>query len=359
MTRLVSLCVCAFLGPAVVWAEGDDPAVADPAIWALVEQLDDENFAQRQAAEERLAEAGRPAIDVLRATAAGGNPEVAARAVAILERMFVRGCLAVADEAERALEALTAGPEPDVAQRARAILAGNQQLRERRALAALHELGAKIDFMPQSEHELARLRGAFPGVEGPVELPGRPPVKLQIWLLKDWTGGEEGLWHVARLEDNWGLPIWGLTLYQVKGNGVPIEAVQQLAARVPKLEVHFRGASLGIQSQEGEPCFVSKVIDSSPAKNAGIEPGDIIRAFNGDPIKRFSDLVGQLLDRTPGETVTIHVQRGGEIIELPVELGDWRDVNTGQRSGSFFGPQFQPPPPPDPNGKGDPPEKER
>jgi hypothetical protein len=340
--------LCLLFLPAFARADGEPLSEGSAAVAALVEQLSDEDFARRQRAEEQLLLAGPQAIAALVASSGEGEPERSARATAVLERMFVHGCLAVADDAERALETLASAERPDVAQRARAVLVGNQQLRERRAIAALRELGAKVDELPSSENEMLLWPQMLGRVEGPLTIPGQPPVKWQIWLLEDWQGGEEGLWHIARLEDNWGLPLWGLTLYQVKGNGVPIEAVQRLAARVPKLEIHLRGASLGISSREGEPCMVWNVLENSPAGKAGIIEGDIIRGFNGESIDRFSDLVGKLVDRTPGESVTIHVQRQGAILELPVKLGGWREVKTDRGSSSAV-PQWIPPPQPLPD----------
>ena len=55
---------------------------------------------------------------------------------------------------------------------------------------------------------------------------------------------------------------------------------------------------------------VTKVTDSSPAAQAGLQPGDVITAINGVPVTSISSLVLSLRGHEPGEQVTIDYIRG-------------------------------------------------
>jgi serine protease Do len=53
--------------------------------------------------------------------------------------------------------------------------------------------------------------------------------------------------------------------------------------------------------------------DSSPAKAAGLEPGDIIVAVDGKPVEYVGQLQQQIAFRRPGETVKVDVARKGGV----------------------------------------------
>ena len=64
----------------------------------------------------------------------------------------------------------------------------------------------------------------------------------------------------------------------------------------------------------------------SPAKNAGIEPGDVIIAADGKPIDRVSTLQRIIRGHKPGETVTLEVMRFGEKKTFKVKLVEAPDA---------------------------------
>jgi S1-C subfamily serine protease len=77
--------------------------------------------------------------------------------------------------------------------------------------------------------------------------------------------------------------------------------------------------------------MVVGVLPRGPAQQAGIRPfargadgrlvaGDVILAFNGKAVENFDDLLAQLEQHQPGETVKVTVSRNGARIELPVLL---------------------------------------
>ncbi len=66
---------------------------------------------------------------------------------------------------------------------------------------------------------------------------------------------------------------------------------------------------------------VDKVMENSPAKTAGIQPGDVIVRFNGDEVtstRKFSRLVGEV---APDHSVPITVVRNGSEQELNATIG--------------------------------------
>lgn len=64
---------------------------------------------------------------------------------------------------------------------------------------------------------------------------------------------------------------------------------------------------------------VGELVPGMPAEQAGLRPGDRIRAVAGAPVDSWDDLVGQL-QRHPGERIALSVERGaaGERLELPI-----------------------------------------
>jgi serine protease Do len=67
-------------------------------------------------------------------------------------------------------------------------------------------------------------------------------------------------------------------------------------------------------------------IDDSPAKRAGIEPGDVIIAADGKPTDRVSTLQRIVRGHKPGETVTFEVMRFGSKKTFRVKLAEAQDA---------------------------------
>jgi regulator of sigma E protease len=61
--------------------------------------------------------------------------------------------------------------------------------------------------------------------------------------------------------------------------------------------------------------YISGVAEGSPAARAGVEPGDIITAFNGQPFTTFNDLP-EWTQQSTGTNVTLSLQRQGETREV-------------------------------------------
>ncbi|WP_193211123.1 S1C family serine protease [Luteolibacter marinus] len=104
------------------------------------------------------------------------------------------------------------------------------------------------------------------------------------------------------------------------------------------------GAVLGVTLEESdEQLRVSETHESSGAKEAGIEPGDIILAADGVEVTNRQAL-GEVIDKhRVGEMVHISLKRGDEKLELEVRLAGRVDLfgeeqsRNDQMSGRFSG----------------------
>ncbi len=77
--------------------------------------------------------------------------------------------------------------------------------------------------------------------------------------------------------------------------------------------------AMGLESSEG--ALVSRVDPKGPAQTAGIERGDVILRFDGQPVATMEDLPRLVAAASPGTTAKLVVLRGGEEKTLEVELG--------------------------------------
>jgi serine protease Do len=65
--------------------------------------------------------------------------------------------------------------------------------------------------------------------------------------------------------------------------------------------------ALGLDAPRG--ALVASVEQGGPAARAGIEPGDVIVEFQGNPVRNSDELVQKVINTKPGSTVTVNVLR--------------------------------------------------
>jgi S1-C subfamily serine protease len=108
---------------------------------------------------------------------------------------------------------------------------------------------------------------------------------------------------------------------------IPAATIERIATQ---LEAHGRIArgylGLGLQpvrlDDGGTGAIVLNVDRDGPGARAGVRQGDVIAAWNGQPIRGIQALTRALGPATVGSVVTISIRRAGEAIELPLTLGE-------------------------------------
>jgi S1-C subfamily serine protease len=106
------------------------------------------------------------------------------------------------------------------------------------------------------------------------------------------------------------------------GFAVPIDTVKQV---VPQLKASGKidRAWLGVSTSDAAPRDGALVqqVTGAPAQKGGLKPGDLVLSFDGHAIKNASDLSQAVIQRKPGDTVKVEVQRNGSRETLTVTLG--------------------------------------
>ncbi len=81
-------------------------------------------------------------------------------------------------------------------------------------------------------------------------------------------------------------------------------------------------AAMGVKLEERDDvAMVKEVVDESPAKGAGILPGDIIRKVNDKVLEGSKDLMATISKHQPGDKVTLLIERDSAELTIDVVLG--------------------------------------
>ena len=90
-------------------------------------------------------------------------------------------------------------------------------------------------------------------------------------------------------------------------------------------------ASLGLGEVRG--ALVNSIDADGAAARAGIERGDVITAFQGEPVKDSNDLRNQVASLKPGSKATLSLLRDGRTRDVSVTLGEMRAPSTEAATG--------------------------
>ncbi|HYS54886.1 MAG TPA: trypsin-like peptidase domain-containing protein [Thermoanaerobaculia bacterium] len=118
------------------------------------------------------------------------------------------------------------------------------------------------------------------------------------------------------------------TAAAIRGLGVIIPASIAWKTAAALLEHgRVRRGYLGVAGQpartaEGQGLLIADVKSDSPASQAGLLVGDVIVAFDGQPVESPEDLLDLLAGDRVGKAVAINLVRGGASKEVKVTVGD-------------------------------------
>jgi serine protease Do len=128
--------------------------------------------------------------------------------------------------------------------------------------------------------------------------------------------------------------------YQGLSFAIPIDVAMQVKDQLQnhgrvsrgKLGVYIQpltpelAQSFGVARPAG--ALVSSVEKGGPAERAGVQPGDVVMAVNGQPVEANVDLPRIIFSLRPGETVKLRLWRQNATLEIPVNLGELEPART-------------------------------
>jgi len=289
----------------------------------LIEKLSSPKFVDRASATRELARGGRAAVAALREAAKSASPEVSIRAVAALENLWLRAMEEsddrTADAALSSLDELSVSG--DAAQRGRieALLAAYEPQIEKFAVDEIRRLGGTVRYN-ESVLEIDDVTGMM-----------RPQIQYVV-VGTTWTGGEEGLRHIRRAGPSGVYFIHGAKLPEGAAERFGVDTGLQIQTRGPAY-LGVRSASVLLQGVEG--CLVDSAEPNTPASKAGVRQGDLIIEFNGKKIAAFEQLVKEIEQTKPGQTVKAVVRRiepGADLerrpeateVTLEITMEEWK-----------------------------------
>lgn len=296
-------------------ARPQQPANAEQiARW--LKELDDSQYLVREAATQHLADAGAAALDSLLSVANGERPEPADRATWILQRYSRSRDSELAFAALERLAQLKNAPS--IAAKADAELA-------ERALAVcqqrLTSLGADVTVTIGQESVQSVVPMVF------------------VRLGERWRGTAEDLRQLTKLKQQRFFRLEGarinddvvkmfaekeklalLHLFNTSATPASIDVVKQ---KHPDAKLFVRNAAmLGVGGDtHASGVLVHEVPQGSGAATAGILPGDIITALDGQKIPDFDRLTAHIAQHQPGDKVEVAILRNEEAKKVTVVLG--------------------------------------
>ena len=119
--------------------------------------------------------------------------------------------------------------------------------------------------------------------------------------------------------------------YQGIGFAIPANTVERVATQLIE-EGEVRRAHLGVSYQPASQSLIrneelpsgaaviGQVEDGSPAAEAGLEPGDVVIAVNGQELENYLEIGNKIASMRPGDEVTLTIRRDGENQQLTATL---------------------------------------
>ena len=119
------------------------------------------------------------------------------------------------------------------------------------------------------------------------------------------------------------------------GFAIPVNEATSVASQLIE-SGKVTHAFLGVTPQDGSPsdgsasragAEIVSVGDGTPAAKAGLKAGDVVTAVDGERVESAVSLVGQIRERSVGDTVTLTVLRDGGTLEVKATLAAQATTN--------------------------------
>ena len=89
--------------------------------------------------------------------------------------------------------------------------------------------------------------------------------------------------------------------------------------------------------------LIGGVLEGQPADRAGLQPGDVVTKMDGRPCAGGTQLVNYVATRRPGTPIQLEVNRGGQTLQLRVDLQERTDAAMALfKAGEVFGARLVP-----------------
>ena len=361
-----------------------EPKPSTGQINGWIVDLNSDNYFERRLATESLILAGKPVIEPLFVAIQQGSLETVARGMHVLRELALMQDGESETAAFRALEQLAAKRVTLAARRAAKTLASLGEIRHDRARDLLAKKNATItrenirvgpdvgdfrdfpciiigDDWNGTVDDIRQIRWIV-GVNSQSQSPFRRPWSQWLIVLQGRRVTNEYLQAVCKLDNIAAVRIRKSKIdaegiatlknlrslryldilynplqekafetlktlqspmrFRLYGTHLDSERIANELATKEGFEIDARdGAFLGISCGVG--CRVSYVGENTAAKLGGIQLGDIILSYEGTEIKTFDELTKLIGQNAPGDTVSLKVNRMGQVFEFKVTLGEW------------------------------------
>jgi len=115
------------------------------------------------------------------------------------------------------------------------------------------------------------------------------------------------------------------------GFAIPIQTAKAIADKIvagESLAHGYLGVTSTLPDDGSGGAEITSVSSGSPAKAAGLQPGDIITKLDGEAVRSPQDVSARIVVKSPGDTVTMVIKRDGAeqtvtatLVERPKSTG--------------------------------------